>query len=119
ALIVVCLVMVGGFVYVELHSRTPLMDLTLFEIRAFSAGIVSNFLASIARSGVSLVLTIYFQGVLIYDAFKAGLALIPFAVAFVSLGPLCRYLADKYGPRFFTTAGLSISPAGVLGIALT
>jgi len=112
------LLMVGGFVYVELHSRTPLMDLTLFEIRAFSAGIVSNFLASIARSGVSLVLTIYFQGVLIYDAFKAGLALIPFAVAFVSLGPLSGYLSDKYGPRFFTTAGLSISTAGLIGLAL-
>jgi len=112
------LLMVGGFVYVELHSRTPLMDLTLFKIRAFTAGILSNFLASIARSGVSLVLTIYFQGVLIYDAFKAGLALIPFAIAFVSLGPLSGYLSDKYGPRWFTTAGLSISTAGLIGLAL-
>jgi MFS family permease len=94
------------------------MDLTLFRIRAFTAGILSNFLASIARSGVSLVLTIYFQGVLLYDAFKAGLALIPFAVAFVSLGPLSGYLSDKYGPRFFTTAGLSISSAGFIGLAL-
>jgi len=112
------LLMVGGFVYVELHSRTPLMDLTLFKIRAFTAGILSNFLASIARSGVSLVLTIYFQGVLIYDAFKAGLALIPFAVAFVSLGPLSGYLSDKHGPRWFTTIGLSISTAGLIGLAL-
>jgi EmrB/QacA subfamily drug resistance transporter len=112
------LVDVGGFVYVELHSRTPLMDFTLFKIRAFTAGILSNFLASIARSAVSLVLTIYFQGVLIYDAFKAGLALIPFAVAFVSLGPLSGYLSDKYGPRWFTTVGLSISTAGLVGLAL-
>ncbi len=112
------LLMVGGFVYVELHSRTPLMDFTLFKIRAFTAGILSNFLASIARSAVSLVLTIYFQGVLIYDAFKAGLALIPFAVAFVSLGPLSGYLSDKYGPRWFTTVGLSISTAGLVGLAL-
>jgi EmrB/QacA subfamily drug resistance transporter len=112
------LLMVAGFVYVELHSRTPLMDFTLFKIRAFTAGILSNFLASIARSGVSLVLTIYFQGGLIYDAFKAGLALIPFAVAFVSLGPLSGYLSDKYGPRWFTTIGLSISTAGLIGLAL-
>jgi EmrB/QacA subfamily drug resistance transporter len=112
------LLMVGGFVYVELHSRTPLMDLTLFKLRAFSAGIFSNFLASIARTGVSLVLTIYFQGVLLYDAFRAGLALIPFAVAFVALGPLSGYLSDKYGPRVFTTAGLSISTTGLIGLAL-
>jgi EmrB/QacA subfamily drug resistance transporter len=118
ASMVVGLLMVGGFIYVELHSRTPLMDLTLFRIRAFSSGILSNFLASIARSGVSLVLTIYFQGVLLYDAFRAGLALIPFAVAFVSLGPLSGYLSDKYGPRGFTTAGLSISTAGLIGLAL-
>ena len=118
ALIGVGLLMVGGFVYVELHSRTPLMDLTLFKIRAFTAGILSNFLASIARSGVSLVLTIFFQGALLYDAFKAGIALIPFAVAFVSLGPLAGYLSDKYGARGFTTAGLLISTAGLVGLSL-
>jgi len=111
------LLMVGGFVYVELHSRTPLMDFTLFKIRAFTAGILSNFLASIARSAVSLVLTIYFQGVLLYDAFRAGLSLIPFAVAFVTLGPLSGYLSDKYGPRVFTTTGLSISTTGLIGLA--
>lgn len=118
ALIGVGLLMVGGFVYVELHSRSPLMDLTLFKIRAFTAGILSNFLASIARSGVSLVLTIFFQGALLYDAFKAGVALIPFAVAFVSLGPLAGYLSDKYGARGFTTAGLLISTAGLVGLSL-
>ena len=111
------LLMVGGFAYVELHSRTPLMDLTLFKIRAFTAGILSNFLASIARSGVSLVLTIFFQGALLYDAFRAGVALIPFAVAFVSLGPLSGYLSDKYGSRGFTTAGLSISTVGLVGLS--
>ena len=111
------LLMIGGFAYVELHSRTPLMDLTLFKIRAFTAGILSNFLASIARSGVSLVLTIFFQGALLYDAFRAGVALIPFAVAFVSLGPLSGYLSDKYGPRGFTTAGLSISTVGLVGLS--
>ena len=118
ALIGVGLLMVGGFVYVELYSRTPLMDLTLFKIRAFTAGIISNFLASIARSGVSLVLTIFFQGALLYDAFKAGVALIPFAVAFVSLGPLAGYLSDKYGARGFTTAGLLVSTAGLVGLSL-
>src|SRR2546422_1994060 len=44
-------VMSGGFAHTDMHTRTPLMDLTLFKIRAFTAGILSNFLASIARSG--------------------------------------------------------------------
>ncbi len=112
------LLMIGGFAYLELHTRTPLMDLTLFKIRAFTAGILSNFLSSIARSGVSLVLTVFFQGALLYDAFRAGVALIPFAVAFVSLGPLSGYLSDKYGPRGFTTTGLAISTTGFIGLTL-
>src|SRR5207245_4111689 len=56
------LVALAGFGYVELKPPTPLMDLKLFKIRPFTAGILSNFLASISRSGISLVLTIFFHG---------------------------------------------------------
>jgi MFS family permease len=112
------LVALAGFGYVELKARTPLMDLKLFRIRPFTAGILSNFLASISRSGISLVLTIFFQGALIEDAFTAGINLIPFAVAFVTVGPLSGYLSDKYGARGFTTGGLLISAAALFGFAI-
>ena len=117
-MIVVGLLMVAGFAFVELKVPNPLMDLKLFRIRAFSAGILSNFLASISRSGVSLVLTIYFQGALLEDALTAGLSLIPFAVAFVIIGPLAGYLSDRYGARGFTTGGLAISSTGFIGLSL-
>src|SRR5438034_7095081 len=86
-----------------------MMDLKLFNVRPFTAGIVSNFLASIARGGTGLVLTFYFQGALLYDAFTAGVLLIPFAVAFVTVGPLSGYLSDRYGARVCTTAGMLVS----------
>jgi MFS family permease len=38
-----------------------------------------------------------------------GVMLIPFSIAFVSVGPLSGYLSDKYGPRNFATGGLIIS----------
>ena len=116
-MIPVGLAMVVGFGYVELRVQNPLMDLKLFRIRAFTAGIVSNLLSSIARSGVSLVLTIYFQGALLYDALNAGVRLIPFAVAFVIVGPLAGYLSDRYGARGFATGGLLISTGGFMGLA--
>ncbi len=56
-LMIVGLVSLAGFGYIELKVQTPLMDLKLFKIRPFTAGILSNFLASISRSGISLVLT--------------------------------------------------------------
>ena len=117
-MMIIGLVLLAGFGYAELKAPSPLMDLKLFKIRPFTAGILSNLLASISRSGVSLVLTIFFQGALLYDALTAGILLIPFAVAFVTVGPLSGYLSDKYGARGFTTGGLLISAASFFGFAL-
>ena len=117
-LLVVGLGMVVAFVFTETRVRFPMMDLSLFRIRAFAAGMASNLLASVARGGVSLVLVFYFQGVLLLDAFTAGLWLIPFSVAFVTLGPLSGYLSDRFGSRGFATAGLLIISAALFWFGL-
>ena len=97
---------VGAFALVERKVKFPMMDLSLFKIRAFASGMASNLLASLARGGFSLVLVFYFQGVLLLSAFTAGLLLIPYSVAFVTFGPLSGYLSDRFGSRGFATAGL-------------
>ncbi len=97
------------FAYVETRVTNPMMDMSLFKNRAFSGGILSNFLAALARGAVSLVLVFYFQGPLQLDALTAGILLIPFSVAFVALGPVSGYLSDRYGARGLSTAGLIIS----------
>src|SRR5207247_608918 len=98
-----------AFVPVERAVPSPMMDLALFRNKVFSAGVLSNLLASTSRGAVGLVLVFYFQGALGLDALTAGLLLIPFSLAFVSVGPLSGYLSDKYGPRLFTTGGLLVS----------
>ena len=112
------LLMMGAFVFVETKVGYPMMDISLFKIRAFTAGIASNLLASVSRGGVSLVLVFYFQGVLLLDAFTAGIWLIPFSLAFVTLGPLSGYLSDKVGSRGLATAGLLIISLALFWFAL-
>ncbi|HEY6283587.1 MAG TPA: MFS transporter, partial [Nitrososphaerales archaeon] len=73
---------------------------------------------SLARGGFSLVLVFYFQGVLFFDAFTAGLMLIPFSVAFVTFGPVSGYLSDKYGSRGFATAGLLVVAVALFWLGL-
>ena len=107
-----------GFGIVEFRVKNPMMDLSLFKIRVFTSGIVSNLLAAIARGAVSLVLIFYFQGALGLDALTAGILLIPFALAFVSIGPLSGYLSDKYGSRWFTTAGLLVLSGALFWFAV-
>jgi EmrB/QacA subfamily drug resistance transporter len=116
--IVVGILCIAGFILAETKVRYPMMDLSLFRIRAFAAGMASNLLASLARGGFSLVLVFYFQGVLFLDAFTAGLMLIPFSVAFVTLGPLSGYLSDKYGSRGLATAGLLIVSVALFWLGL-
>lgn len=109
AMMVLGSLMLVGFVYVELKVNSPMMDMTLFKIRAFTAGMLSNLLASVSRGAVLLILVFYFQGALLLDALTAGILLIPFSIAFVSVGPLSGYLSDRYGARGFSTGGLVVS----------
>ncbi|MDG6981546.1 MAG: MFS transporter [Nitrososphaerota archaeon] len=111
--------MIGGFVFVESRVRFPMMDLSLFRIKAFATGMASNLLSSVARGGVSLVLVFYLQGVLLLDAFTAGLWLIPFSVAFVTFGPLSGYLSDKFGSRGLSTAGLLVTALALFWFGVT
>lgn len=97
------------FVYVERHIKSPMIDLSLFKIRSFSAGILSNLLTAIARGSISIVLVFYFQGALLEDALTAGIKIIPFSIAFVIVGPLSGYLSDRYGAKKFATGGLILS----------
>ena len=111
------LVMLVLFIFVETKVRSPMMDVSLFKIKAFSSGMISLLLASIARGAVSLLLVFYFQGALLLDALTAGILIIPFSIAFVSLGPLSGYLSDRYGARAFSTCGLVISAVASLWFA--
>jgi EmrB/QacA subfamily drug resistance transporter len=118
AVMVAGLVMLMGFMYAEVRVSSPMMDLKLFRIRAFSAGMFSNFLASISRGAALLLLVFYFQGALLMDALTAGILLIPFSIAFVSVGPLSGYLSDRYGARSFSTGGLLISAVAFAWFAM-
>ncbi|MEM3670780.1 MAG: MFS transporter [Thermoprotei archaeon] len=118
SLLVLGLLLIAGFVYIELHVAHPMVDMRLFRIREFASGAAANLLNSIARGGLSLVLVIYLQGALFLSALQSGLDLVPFSLAFVSSGPLSGFLSDKYGSRPFVTAGIVIGSAALLWFAL-
>ncbi|MEM3656710.1 MAG: MFS transporter, partial [Thermoprotei archaeon] len=110
--------LVALFVYMQTRVVYPMMDLRLFKNRVFLNGIISNLFSSIARGGVALSLSIFFQGVLLYDAYRAGILMLPYSLAFVAVGPLSGYLSDRYGPTGFVTAGLVVGSAGLILLAI-
>jgi MFS family permease len=115
------------FVWVEHHVSQPMFNLDLFKIRMFSMGNIAGFLASLARGGLNFLLIIWLQGIwlpLHGYSFEdtplwAGIYMLPLTGGFLLMGPLSGYLSDRYGARFFSTAGMVVTALGFIGLILT
>jgi MFS family permease len=91
--------------------------LQLFRIRAFTAGNVASFLASMSRGGLMFMLVIWLQGIWLplhgysfeQTPLWAGIYMIPLTVGLLLSAPLSGLLADRYGARPFATGGLVIA----------
>jgi MFS family permease len=102
------------FARIEARSPDPMFKLSLFKIRAFSAGSVSTLFSAIGRGGLMFTMVIWLQGIwlpLHGYAFSdtplwAGIALLPLTGGFLVAGPFCGYLSDRYGARPFTVGGM-------------
>jgi MFS family permease len=104
------------FGVIETRVAHPMFRLTLFRIRAFTAGNVASFLASLSRGGLMFMLIIWLQGIWLplhgysfsQTPLWAGIYMIPLTVGFLVAGPISGVLADRYGARPFATGGLLI-----------
>lgn len=117
-ILAVGLVSLAAFIHQERTTPHPLVDLSLFSIRAFSYGQTSAFINAIARGAVMMLLILFFQGLKGYDPLMASILIAPLAIGLVITGPLGGILSDKYGTRLISTAGLIIALAGLAGLAL-
>ena len=56
-------VVLVAFGVIETRVAEPMFDLSLFRIRAFTAGNVANLLAALGRGGLQFILIIWLQGI--------------------------------------------------------
>ena len=102
------------FILMERGAKSPVLDLSLFKIRLFSAGNIANLLSGLAFAGLAFIMTLYFQLVRGLPPITAGLLLIPLDATLIIIGPISGSLSDKWGARGLSTLGLVIAAAGVL-----
>jgi MFS family permease len=114
------------FAWVETKVPAPMFRLSLFKIRAFTAGNIAGLLGALGRGGMQFMLIIWLQGIWLpqhgYSFARtplwAGIYMIPLTVGFLLLGPISGILSDRYGARLFATGGLIISGAAFLLLEL-
>jgi MFS family permease len=115
-----------AFPFIEGKVKDPMFKLELFRNKMFAAGNFAQFLASISRGGVMLMLVILLQGIWLPlhgfafedTPFWAGIYMIPMTLGFALMGPLSGYLSDRYGARGFSTAGMLVTAGVFLSLIL-
>ena len=104
----------GLFVWVELRSTSPMLDLTFFRNRTFAAAATVAGLVSFGMFGVFFFLTLFLQNVQGYSAFQMGLRSLPMTGAIIFVAPTAGWLASRIGPRIPMAVGLAIVGVGML-----
>lgn len=102
------------FIYTELKVRKPMINLRLFKNRSYAVSNFTNFTTGLARSAILFALICYFQGPYGMDPLTAGLALIPYGLGFMVLGPIAGRLSDNYGTKYVALSGLILMALGLL-----
>ncbi len=114
------------FCLIERSIADPMFQLSLFRIRAFTAGSIAGLLMAIARGGQQFMLIIWLQGIWLplhgYDFSQtplwAGIFLLPLTAGFIASGPVAGILSDRFGSRGIATAGALVSAVSFIGLIL-
>jgi EmrB/QacA subfamily drug resistance transporter len=104
---------VTAFIWWELRTETPMMDVRLFKRRIVSLGVAAQFISFIGNSSVRFLMPFYLQFVLGYTPQQIGLIIVPSAFAMIVAGAISGRLSDRYGWRKFTVGGLTASVTGL------
>jgi EmrB/QacA subfamily drug resistance transporter len=106
------------FVRWEQRAPEPMIPMSFFRSRAFSAGNAAIFFTLASLFTGVFFFSQLLQTVLGYGPLDAGLRLLPWTATFMTVAPIAGALADKIGERPLMVVGLTLQAAGLLWIAL-
>ncbi|PWU19230.1 MAG: EmrB/QacA family drug resistance transporter [Candidatus Rokuibacteriota bacterium] len=97
--------MLGGFVIREFVTTEPILDLTVFGDRNFSLGTLTIFLVALGFNSSLLLVALYTQNVLGYDAWTSGLTLAPGGLGTMIALLISGRLVSRMDQRLMLAAG--------------
>jgi EmrB/QacA subfamily drug resistance transporter len=106
-----------AFVFIERDSRHPMLDVTLFTERAFSAASASVTVAFFSLFGFIFLITQYLQFIRGYGTLSTGLRILPVALSLGLCAVLGANLAARLGTRVIVSSGLALLGGSFFWIA--
>jgi EmrB/QacA subfamily drug resistance transporter len=102
------LVLVAAFLWWESRTDEPMLDVSFFRNRRFSAASGAITLTFMAMMGVIFVLTQYLQSVLEFSPLKAGAILLPMSAVMMVLAPTSARIVERVGTTVVLGSGLVV-----------
>ncbi|HTJ77010.1 MAG TPA: MFS transporter, partial [Acidimicrobiales bacterium] len=111
-------VILGAFIWWELRSDHPMLDVSFFANPRFTAASTAITLVFFALFGSMFLQTQYLQFVLGYTALQAGLRVGPVAIVLMVAAPLSARLVERVGTKLVVAAGLAIVSVSLVILSL-
>ncbi len=96
------------WVWISWNKKNPLVDLKVMKDRNFSIGCLLIFLFGVAIYSTVTVLPLFYQELLGYTAFTAGIVVAPRGLGAICGMPVIGYLSNKVDPRYLLTFGFMV-----------
>jgi EmrB/QacA subfamily drug resistance transporter len=110
----IAIVFLATFVWWELRTRVPMLDLRWFKHRALSVGSAGMMLSFFALYGMMFLLTQYLQLVHGYSPLGAAVRLMPIAAVMIVVSPQAPRLVARFGAHRVVGSGLGVLAVGTL-----
>jgi EmrB/QacA subfamily drug resistance transporter len=110
-----------GFIFYELRSNAPMLNVRLFTNRGFTMVNVMAMLFSFGMFGAVFFLSQFLQTVQGYSPLGAGLRVLPWTGMPMLLAPVVGLLAQRWGGKPLVITGLTLQSIGLawLGVIMT
>ena len=122
-ILVIVAALLVGYVFVrrQLHIESPILDVRLFRIRAFSASLGTYFFGIFVVVGYFLFISQYLQLVLGLSPIEAAVWSLPSAAGFIIGSTVAPKIIHRFRPSVIMGIGMAIAAAGtamLLGLSV-
>jgi MFS transporter, DHA2 family, multidrug resistance protein len=113
-LFVLAICALAGFLARELMTTEPILDLTVFNDRNFAVGSVCIALVGLGFNSSMLLIALYTQKMLAYDAWNAGLVLAPGGIGTMMALMVSGRLVSRMDQRLMLAGGCTLNAIATL-----
>ena len=106
----------GGFLLAERAADHPMIDLELFRVRAFSAGLASVVIAFAGLFTATFLMPFLLEDGSGFSPLDAGLLLTPIPITTAIVAPFSGAFSDRFGQRIPASAGIAVMVLGLLSL---